>query len=201
MEELRLWGVSAGPNIEIQGSELIVSTPISYSLFTLFVYSRSIRFNRDKRIIFYSQRIFWFFSSLKVIRFDDVDHLEYKFNDIGTDWGLIPSRQIFGRHDTVEWFSIILILKDKTSLAIGKFLGEGSVSYGLAGWILGDDIVDVAGHQEQDSRTFVQYICELLGVSIGEEGYTGALAPCESCGRAVSKYSQFCLYCGTKKIT
>ena len=196
-----MWGVSAGPKIEIKGSNLIVSTPLAFRFFTLFIYSRVLRFNRDKRLIFCSVRFLWVFVSLEVVRFNDMDHLEYKFNDLGTDWGLVPGRQLFGRQDTVEWYTINLILKDRKQFPVGKFVGEGAISYGISGWLLGDDLIDVSGHQEQDSRTFVQFLCELLGVRIGEQGYTGALEPCKSCGREISKYSEFCLYCGEKNVT
>ncbi len=201
MFDLRVYGVSAGPSIKIKGRELIVKTALTFRVFTLFIFVRTVTFDSKRSLILYKTRWFWLYKGIQIIRFSDIDHIDYTFNNIGTDRGIVPNRGVFGRHDTMEWFGIYIVLKNDQKKKVCMFLGEGSVSNGLSGWLLGDDLIDVRGNQEQESCTFVQFLCKLLSVQIGKEVFADTQFNCKNCNRSISKYSEYCLYCGEKTCT
>ena len=107
----------------------------------------------------------------------------------------------FGRHDQVESFGLLLVLKDGFEYPLCAFQGEGAAHTGWVGVLLGDDsLIDFAGTQESDSRQAARALAKLIGVSLGKQYITDeAFVRCPHCDHPTARTNRKCLYCG--KIT
>lgn len=185
------------PTIIKRHNTLVVKNGFLTRFLTLFLFLRKVEIFFDDQIIMCSVTWFFFFNKTEVIGFTELSHIDYSYNSIGTSWGLAASG--FGRHDQAESFTISLVTKEKIRYVICSFRGEGVVSTGWVGIILGDDIIDFSGTQESDSRQFVGYLSKRLGIPTGRQyDFSKLETNCQSCGRRISKSSLRCLYCGSK---
>jgi hypothetical protein len=167
-------------------------------LFTLFLRSITTEFRARERQIVQRRRLGYFFSMETILEFDDVRYLDYGFGSFGTGWGWTLGG--WGRQDQVETFYIDIVTRDDERLRVCAFRGEGAVMTGWGGVLLGDDeIFDVSGTQEGESRQFANYLAKVLDVSVGAPiDETIDMATCPACNRSVSLYNPKCLYCGAE---
>ena len=196
--QIELPFLSMGPISRIENECLVIRNTFIQRLCTIFTDLRHITIIPRQRLLLYHRRLFYFNDISQTIPFDDMSHLDYTFHSIGTDWGITAER--FGRHDQVESFRVELVLKDGTRYPLCAFQGEGAVSTGWIGVIFGDDdLFDLSGTQESDSRRFVSALAKLLQIPmispyITEEGFV----TCPECDHPTSRVSATCLYCGHK---
>lgn len=158
--------LSFGPSYSVTGSYFIAKTCFSKKLLSFFSYERRLLMDKQSKMIRLSVKKWWFNHEVIELPFSRVRGILYNFKDHGTSWSVTPFWM--GRTDSVEFFSISLVLKDpRSTLALFSFAGEGSASTGLRGVILGgDDIVDIRGSQENDSLEFLKNISKFLGVGV-----------------------------------
>lgn len=108
-------------------------------------------------------RYAWFFPRETVIPFDAISHISYGHAGITTSWN-----QWGQAHDGVESFSIALVLHDRDEVHLFSFAGEGAKATGALGVMLGDDIVDIRGDQEEKSLSYVDALMELTGKGLSK---------------------------------
>ncbi len=183
------------PRIERLGRQLSISTPWLVQVLTAFAYRREVRVDGATQTIAIDERSFWFRRRLQLMRFRDVARVTYSFASAPTSWDFL------GRaHDRVESFNVGIELHGSSEVVhITRFVGEGAVG-SVSTWLLGDDLVDIEGTQEDESRVLVTELCERIGVGLGptlqpvvDEG--GRAWVCSRCGRRVAPKPK-CLYCG-----
>jgi hypothetical protein len=185
------------PAIYAEDNRLVIKTGFLARLLSLFLNFRKAEISPTEKTVSISHRMAYLFATSSVIDFADISHIDYGFRALGTDWGW-SGFGYFGRQDQVESFAISIVTNDKTKHFLCAFRGEGAVCTGWTGMLLGDDdLVDFAGSQEDESRTFAKAIAKLVGVQIGEpmEAYD-EMPTCPACGHPTSPHKQTCLYCG-----
>jgi hypothetical protein len=161
-----------------------------------FAAHRTVSIDQEKRLIQVFGTRVWFFKNYRRIKFDEVEHIAYKYSSTWTSWNWRGEA-----HDLIEIFTVGLKLKASDEIVpLGSFVGEGAVG-DFSTWLMGDSLFDVAGTQDDDSRSLVTQLCELLQVPLGHAARApvndsqGRAWRCESCGRFVAPKPK-CLYCG-----
>jgi hypothetical protein len=183
------------PRIERSGRLLSIVTPWLLQVLTAFAYRREVRVDGVTQTIAIDERAFWFVRRLRLVRFRDVARVTYSFSSATTSWDFL------GRaHDRVESFTLGVELQGSSEVVrIARFVGEGAVG-SVSTWLLGDDLVDIEGTQEDESRALVTELCERIGVGLGPTlqpvvDESGRSWNCRRCGRRVAPKPK-CLYCG-----
>ena len=186
------------PSIIETKNSIIIETSFLKKLISLFAYMHKIEIIPSLKKINVNSKFAWFFHSFIQLDFDDVCYIDYSYESWGTSWGRTSSG--IGAHDEVERFAVYLVTKNEEKYFVCSFCGEGSVSTGWTGVLLGgDSIVDYAGTQGNESRQFVEYLSELIGVSLGKPiGDSVDMKKCPACGMETSPYDSKCLYCGAE---
>jgi hypothetical protein len=183
------------PRIVVAGEDLTVKTPLWVEILTGFSYQREVHVCSRTQTVAFTEKRLWFSKKVRIVRFRDVVQVEYSHSEAPTSWNIL------GRaHDSIEWFHVGLRLRDSIRpLHVARFFGEGAAG-DLGTWLMGDDMVDLKGTQEVESRVFVKMLCEIIGVGLARpfaltldaEGRTWT---CSQCGRRVPPKPR-CLYCG-----
>lgn len=186
------------PSIHEEHDRIVIKTGFLTALFSLFLNTRKAELIPSRKQILLSSHMAYFFTKHHQITFDDVWYLDYSFDSMGTEWGWTATG--IGRHDQVETYTISIVTKDEKKYSLCAFRGEGSTCTGWTGVLLGDDeIFDLAGTQDSESRKLAQYLASLLDVSIGKPLEAIAdMTTCPACGRPTSPYKSKCLYCGAQ---
>lgn len=65
-------------------------------------------------------------------------------------------------------------IRDGESLPLPSFRGEGTVATGWTGVLMGDDLLDVGGDQEKQSRLVARALCRFLDVPLGRPALSTA---------------------------
>lgn len=186
------------PRVARVGAVLTVTTSLPARILMGFSSARTVTIDAKKRLIHILGIRAWFFKSYRRLNFDEVEHVVYKYSSTWTSWSWHGEV-----HDLIEMFTVGVKLKaSEEVVSIGRFVGEGAVG-DFSTWMRGDSLVDVAGTQDDDSRSLVTELCELLAVPLGPAAREPVKDPqgrawrCESCGRLVAPRPK-CLYCGGK---
>jgi hypothetical protein len=195
--------LSVGPHIWVDGDHLFGRTSLLLRCLSLFSYDVKLHVDRTAQYVYLDRRSFWFFARHRVIPFRHVERIAYGFDSVGTDWA--GAGRFWQRTDQLETFSVDLVLKGGETVPLFRFRGEGAVSTGFTGALLGDSLIDVEGTQADASRAFVDLLAKYLGVGLGkpmpqlkDEG--GRVWACSSCGRAGPPRKAKCLYCGRELL-
>jgi hypothetical protein len=184
------------PRVRRDGDAVVVSTGFLPGLCSLFLSTNKAEFRPSQELVLLSYRRGYFFHTSRHLPFADVWYVDLSFGSMGTDWGLDGGG--YGRHDQVESFKVHLVTRDERRHFVCAFRGEGAANTGWSGVLLGgDDVWDLSGTQESESRTFARNLAKLLGVSVGKPlDDSIEMADCPGCGRATSPNRPTCLYCG-----
>ncbi|WP_433926630.1 hypothetical protein AB3662_27335 [Sorangium cellulosum] len=189
--------LSSVPRVWVDGDHLHARTSFGVRALSLFSYAMTLHVDRRARYVFIERRTLWFLRRSRAIPFGQIEHIDYRFSSVTTEWGL------GGRPtDQVESFSVDLVLRgEEEPVRLFRFRGEGSVSTGHLGVLLGDTIVDLEGGQEDASRRFVALLQEFIGVGLGKpmprlRDGSGRAWACLSCMRPAPPRPGRCLYCG-----
>jgi hypothetical protein len=187
--------LAVSPRLDEKDSVLHIYNANVIRLLTLFLHLRHVQIDFKKRIVQIDERWFWLYTQTRQIPFDFISHLDYDFADLATSFGFCMEA-----NDTVEKFTITLVSKSDEKYELCAFRGEGAVTNGLGGVLLGGDSVeDFMGTQEGDSRQFVTRLSKRLGVPIGREyDFSEITQLCKSCGQQAPKSMSHCLYCGAR---
>lgn len=79
------------PNISVVGDKLVACTGFLDKLFTLFSYIKQVTVDRSIKAVTIEKRVLWFFTSEKIISFDDIKSITYIYykdsyqTDVETD--------------------------------------------------------------------------------------------------------------------
>jgi hypothetical protein len=183
------------PRVQRRGRQLSVTTSWLVQAFTAFAYRREVNVDEARRAIVIVERTFWLRRRVRLVRFSEVARVTYSFASAPTSWDFT------GRaHDSVEAFTVGVELQGSgETVNVARFVGEGAEG-SVVTWLLGDDLLDVEGTQEDDSRALVTELCRRIGVGLGPAlqpivDPSGRAWVCGRCGRQVAPKPK-CLYCG-----
>lgn len=102
-------------------------------------------------------------ASKRTIAFSEIARLDYSFDETAID----PGSAWWGSQDSTEWFTLGIVLKkDREEVAVGRFIGEGSVDHGWVGILAGDDALDYRGDQEERSLGLVKLLQAMTGLPL-----------------------------------
>lgn len=188
---------SLKPRVRRSGNLVEVTTPLLVRAMTGFALQRMVRIDSRRRSVDVFMSKVWFFRTHRRIRFDEIEHIAYSFSSTSTSWDLR------GRvNDRIESFQVGFKLKaSEEVIHVARYIGQGAIG-DFSTWLLGDDLIDAAGTQEDDSRSFIGELGELLGVPLGplppapRADSQGRSWQCSACGRKVAP-KPTCLYCGS----
>lgn len=189
--------LSVEPRVWEEGDALYGRASLLLRVLSLFSYDRRLTVDRRARTVTLESRWLWFFQETRTIGFEQIEQIEYKFASVPTSWSFGV-----GRTDQLESFSVNLVLEgEPKALRLFSFRGEGAVSTGLAGVLLGDSVFDGQGTQESSSRRFVDRLSAFTGASLGRPvrrltDTTGWTWACTTCSRPGPTRRVKCLYCG-----
>lgn len=183
------------PRVRRMGKQLIVSTPLWLTILTLAAYRRVVHVDGEARYIYFHERSFWWFVGSRVVPFKQISRIVYDYFGVPTD----ADRR--GVYDEVERFRVAIQLRGSDEqLELARFYGGGAAAVGAEQDPTGQDLLDVQGTQDLDSRQLVEQLCRLTGAPLGSPAPTvtdaqGRRWHCGQCGREVAPQPK-CLYCG-----
>ena len=194
--------LSLAPHVIVGETWLLAKTHGLWVALSLLSYRRQLHVDARTRKISWSERRLWRTRRIQ-LGFDAIDHIEYAYSELPTSFfsGILAGRLSVHRADSMERFQVNLVLEDEQRLPLFSFLGEGSKMTGLVGALLGDDLVDLEGNQEEESYGFVKQLQRLTQLRLGS-ALPHALAQrlsakCNKCGQANVPRAR-CLYCGAE---
>lgn len=195
--EMTVPGLSLKPWIHLEEGRLEVRTSPLLRALSLFSWCHTVEVDTRRRSIRIRTRRFWRQAQEREIPFDRIEYIDYSLDAIPTGWSA------YGATDQVESFTISLVCREpRERVPFATFSGEGSVSTGWGGMLIGgDEMVDVQGDQESASRRLVEVLRRMVGVSVGSpvphiSDGQGRRYRCTACGRNCPPTKSRCIYCG-----
>ncbi|HTV17622.1 MAG TPA: hypothetical protein VMG12_03100 [Polyangiaceae bacterium] len=194
-------GLSIAPHVVVGQNWLSARTHRLWSLLSLFSYQRELWVDAGQRRVRLRERKWWKTREMQ-LGIDAIDHIDYRY--IGLPTAFYPHVQRYRQTtletaDRMDRFQIALVLKSGEHLPLFTFIGEGSVSTGLVGTLLGDSWLDLEGKQEEQARGFVEHLMRLtqlgLGPSLPRQAAERRGMRCFQCGQTNAPRAR-CLYCG-----
>jgi len=166
---LRLRIASYRPRIRRERAELWVTTALWLQVLLLGSYRREVHVDGASRFVFVDERRFWLWKRRAVVPFRQVAHIAYGFSELPTAGDIHG-----GIHDSLERFDVHLARTDaEPAILVARFRGAGAM--GDPGtWLLGDDLIDIEGTQERDSRDLVEHLVDILGVGVEPSRQAGS---------------------------
>ena len=199
---LSLPELAISPRVWREGPALHARTRTFYRLLTAFGYDRHLIVDPTSRRVTLTIRRYWAFGSRETLCFDDVTALEYRYASLPTAFGV--TLRGLQWTDSVNWYVVSLALRtSREPIVLFRFAGEGAEWTGWSGGLLGDELLDVQGTQEIESREFVDRLRRLLNVPMRSrmermvsKAFVGRVMPCPHCERSISVTAPRCTYCG-----
>jgi len=190
--------LSMAPKVIVTDSEVSIRDNLLGRILRCFFSSRNVLVASPAKQVTIKERRWWLFTTTYVLDFSEIDYLDYDAAEYTTSIGF--NFRSFQSQDSLERFTVALVTKDEGYYELCNYVGEGSVENGWYGVIMGgDNMLDLAGTQQQDSRNFVNLLCDRIGIQIGKSYDLSSnmdTIVCPSCSREVAAHSHRCLYCG-----
>lgn len=167
--------LSLGPRVRVDGRVLTVDS-------RRLIWRRTVIFDGEARTI--TTRSGWLGAGTpRVFPFEAVRWLEYRYHDVATSFSRVRLGTV---HDTLEWYTLSLVLDGEEHVRVGSFVGEGSRLTGVWGVLLRDSLLDARGSQTEDSLRLVDVLQRLLGVPLAAPTSmrAGVIRVCGTCRRA-----------------
>jgi hypothetical protein len=184
--------LALGPRVWHQGGRIYVRTNLLLQVLALGSYTRTVVVDPEMRRVDVGVRHVWVWARHRFIPFAHIDHIDYRYGSLGTDFGLFH-----GTTDRVERFLVELVLDDGERVPVASFRGEGSAMTGLGGVVFSrDSVIDYAGNQEDTSRALVDLLVEAIGVPLGKPMSSARVFVCSACGRHAGRGEARCSACG-----
>lgn len=149
---------ATGPTVWMEGPVLCARTSLVWQVLSLGAYRKQVEVDPRARTVTILRRVLWLLSFERVVPFDEISHIEYRFASMATSWSLW-----IGARDAVESFSISLALGDRSEISLFSFAGEGARMTGVRGVLFGDSVVDFEGDQKDRSLGYLEALMELTG--------------------------------------
>ena len=157
----RLLGVC--PRVTQSKEKLIADTAWCVRILTAGTVYRKVVVDPKRKELTISRRYFWAFPRRRRIKFEAIEAVTYSYEDLSLDaytsWA----------HDSLDLFSVGLRLHDFEDLHMFYFYGDGTFSNDgpLPDWMYwGEQLFDMSGTQERESRVFADLVSKLIGVSV-----------------------------------
>lgn len=154
--------LSFSPKVGMVDGKLHSRSNLLFSLLTLFLFFKRVTVDPVAKTVTIHKQILWLFPCISKIDFEDVRKIDYNYSSLPTRWSLFA-----GTTDEIEWFNVKLKLYTGKRVKLWTFFGQGAVETGWVGTFFGgDEVVDFAGSQGDDSRYFVEALEFFLKKSI-----------------------------------
>jgi hypothetical protein len=194
--------LSIAPHVVVGQNWLMARTHRLWSLLSLFSYQRELWVDGAQRQLRLRERMGWK-TREKRVRVDAIDHIEYRYAGLLTSFftSYDRSQTTLETSDRLDSFTVGLVLKSGEHLPLFTFFGEGAVTTGALGTLLGDAWLDLEGQQEQEARGFVEHLMRLtqlgLGPSLPRQAAERRGTRCPQCNQLNAPRAR-CLYCGAE---
>lgn len=147
------------PEVSVEGDKLIACSSLAFKLITLFTYITCVTVDKRINFVTIEKRYVWFFTSKQIIHFNNIKKIAYTYGGYMTDFN---SR--LQKSDEIDEFTVSLeLVRPPSSVKLFSFIGEGAVDTGITGVLLGDDLVDCCGDQEERSLSYVELLMAFTG--------------------------------------
>jgi len=147
------------PKVSINGDRLIACTCLLFKILTFFAYTKCVTVDRRIKLVIIKKTYFWIFKTKQIIHFNNIKRIVYAYCNYTTDYNSLTLQNT----DEIDEFTVSLELYSRDIVKIFSFTGEGAVDTGITGVLLGDDLVDSRGDQEDRSRTYVELLTAFTG--------------------------------------
>jgi hypothetical protein len=192
--------LSLAPHVVVGRNWLMARTHGLWSLLSLFSYQRELWVDGTQRQIRLRERKWWKTRETR-LGIDAIDHIDYRYFGLPTSFFTShqAGRMTAETGDRMDRFVVELALKSGEHLPLFTFIGEGAVTTGALGTLLGDDWLDAEGKQEEEARGFVEHLMRLtrlgLSPSLPQQAAERRGTRCPQCGQLNAPRTR-CLYCG-----
>lgn len=146
------------PKVWFDDGKLCARTNLFLQVLSLGSWKKLVEVDPQARRVTIHRRFLWILERTVEISFDEISHIAYRHGSIATSWDILGNV-----HDSLEAFSVDLVLHDKSEARLFSFRGEGAHSTGVTGMLLGDSLIDHQGDQGARSLAYVDAIQELTG--------------------------------------
>lgn len=181
-----------GPRVWHQGGRIYIRTNALLQALALGSYARTVVVDPEMRRVDVGVRHVWAWARHRFIPFARIDHIDYRYGSLWSDWGMFH-----GATDRVERYLIELVLDDDERVPVASFRGQGSEMTGLGGVVFsGDSMIDYAGNQDDTSRALLDVLLEVIGVPLGKPLSRARVHVCSACGRHAARGETRCASCG-----
>ena len=156
-------GWSLGPRISKKDGKLVARTSLTQRLLTLGLDSKIMTLDPGARTIDLRRRIFWFFTTTRPLRFDEIKRIAYSHSDANLFTAL------GGSGNSIDRFTVRLELRKGGSLHLFDWTGDGAfqVGAGRPEWMHWRDLrFDAVGSQAKHSKLFVTLLSQLTGAPL-----------------------------------
>jgi hypothetical protein len=196
--------LTLAPRIDERAGVLRARTSLLLTLVTMGAIFRQVIVDKRSSYVVIERRLFWLFSSKRVIPFRMIRRIAYDYQSTATSLRQSLDGPAVG--DEVEQFEVALVVCTRTDVPeshmhlheehvpLVRFQGEGqSPGLRLA--------IDLQGQQEMLSRDFVERLRALTGIGFGFElaqlsDGAGRAWQCSACSRPGPPRPGRCYYCG-----
>jgi hypothetical protein len=192
--------LSLAPHVVIGQNWLTARTHRLWELLSLFSFQRVLWVDAGQRQVRLRERRWWKTRETR-LSIDAIDHIEYRYLGLPTSFftSYRAGRMTAETGDRLDRFVVGLVLKSGEHVPLFTFIGEGAVTTGTLGALLGDDWLDMEGKQEQEARGFVEHLMRLtklgLNPSLPRQAAERRGTRCPQCGQLNAPRAR-CLYCG-----
>lgn len=151
------------PRIRKQRGCIVASTAWRIRILFLATLLRQVVINPADRKLLIHSRYLWLYPRRHQIPFESIKAVTYGYEDMSLD------AEIAFAHDSFDWFTVGLRMKDDSELHLFNFVGDGTFSnHGpFPDWLYIEEFAcDLSGSQEKESRVFADLLSTLIGVSV-----------------------------------
>lgn len=151
------------PRIRKDNTQIVARTAWRVRLLLLGLLDRKVMIDPSQRLVTVKSRYLWLIRRERKIPFSQVDAVTYGYED----WS--PDQILSFAHDSFDWFTVGLRMKDRSEIRLFNFVGEGSFdNHGpFPDWMYWDQFAfDATGSQQKESRLFVNLLSKMIGVTV-----------------------------------
>lgn len=195
--------LSVGPKITYHNDYIFARSSLLVQLISLFSFNRKLLVNKVAKKVHIQSRYFWFYASNQEYDFKEISHIDYNFDDIGTDnFGNSSFKPEYkGRNSYLEIYKVGLLLFNRKSIGLYVFLEEE-----LLRSIFG---IIFLGREKQKklsgSEYFVDQLSNMIQIGVGVPNYEHYYKRnvgvsfkyyCQKCQKMINPENPKCQYCG-----
>jgi hypothetical protein len=140
----------------------VAKTAWRLRILLLFAMLRKVEIVPQAESVSVESRYLWLIRRQHTFPFFNINAITYGYQDdsLGSSWNA---------HDSSDWFNVGLKLADGKEFHLFHFVGDGTFTNNsvFPDWMFwGERLVDLEGSQERESRTFVDLLSTMIGVTV-----------------------------------